>query len=204
MGLLKLAIIAVLAVLTLFAAAAAMVWFSFSGRIDRLSKLIPNASTQNSEFLSYSQLSPAYLRALQEAERGDSKVEPLQLARAVTPPSKTLKRELEELLLALRIELEFSKPEIVTMYVNQLYLGQNVVGLAAACRDYFQKDCSQVDLSEAAFLAGLATSPNRYLNHVELGVARRNEVLEAMRAHGTISSEEAAKAEAEPINIKRN
>lgn len=204
MRVLKPSTIAGLSLLAVFLAAAATVWFSFTGRIDRLRKLIPDSSAQNAELLAYSQLPPAYPQALQVAERGDSKVDPLQLARSVTPPSKTLKREAEELLLALRIELEFNKAEIVTMYANQIFLGQNVRGLAAACKDYFKKNCSQLDLSETAFLAGLAKSPNRYLNHMELAVARRNEVLESMRERGIIASEDAARAEAEPISLQHN
>jgi penicillin-binding protein 1A len=192
-------------VAAIFVASFATVWFHLSQPIAQLTSLIPDSPINDSPLLDFEHLPPQYSKAISAAEEGPGKAGlPIQLARAVTPPSKQLERELKELLLARRINLQFNHDEIVTMYANQINLGPGIPNLSVACFAYFNKDCRNLDLSETAFLAGLGKNPNLYLKHTDLAVARRNEVLDEMRRRGMISSQDAAAAEAELINIKQN
>jgi penicillin-binding protein 1A len=75
---------------------------------------------------------------------------------------KTLTRKLNEALLAIKIEHSLSKDEILTLYINQIYLGQRAYGFGAAARTYFGKPIEQINLAEAAMLAGLPKAPSRY------------------------------------------
>ena len=75
---------------------------------------------------------------------------------------KTLTRKLNEALLAIKIERTLSKDQILTLYINQIYLGQRAYGFGAASLAYFGKPLSKIDLAEAAMLAGLPKAPSRY------------------------------------------
>ena len=75
---------------------------------------------------------------------------------------KTLKRKINEILLAIKIERTLSKEEILELYVNQIYLGQRSFGFAAAANTYFGKNLDQLNLGETALLAGLPKAPSRY------------------------------------------
>src|SRR5215510_5872786 len=75
---------------------------------------------------------------------------------------KTLTRKLREVLLAYKIEANLSKDEILELYVNQIYLGQRAYGFAAASQIYFGKPLAQIDIAEAAMLAGLPKAPSAY------------------------------------------
>ncbi len=116
---------------------------------------------------------------------------------------RDLSRKILEAFMACRIELTFSKDEILDYYVNRIYFGSGYYGLEAAARAYFGKSASQVNLAEAATLAGLIRSPNRYspINNATGAVAQRNEVLDRMAELGYVSSSEAAAARATPLKI---
>src|SRR5581483_3011726 len=106
-----------------------------------------------------------------------------QLARqSFLTPDKTLRRKLQELILAAQIEQFFTKPQIVEMYLNKVYFGDGLYGVEAAARGYFGKHASELTLPEAALLAGLVKSPSSYAPTVSVrrAVARRNIVLQAM------------------------
>ena len=106
-----------------------------------------------------------------------------QLARqSFLTPDKTLRRKLQELILAERIENAYSKDQILELYLNKVYFGDGLYGAEAAARGYFNKHASELDVPEAALLAGLVKSPSSYAPTVSLprATARRNLVLQAM------------------------
>src|SRR5262249_25663705 len=110
---------------------------------------------------------------------------------------RSLARKLKEAAMAVILETRMSKNQIFSLYCNQVYLGQAgtyaINGFAEAAQSYFGKSLGSLTLSESAFLAGLLHAPNRYLLMRDLGsgVARRNQVLDAMVATGAISQEKA-------------
>ena len=86
----------------------------------------------------------------------------MQLARnTVLTSERTLRRKLKEVFVALRLEREFSKQEILTLYLNRIFLGQRAYGVGAGAQVYFGKDVGELGLAEAALLAGLPRSPSR-------------------------------------------
>jgi penicillin-binding protein 1A len=96
---------------------------------------------------------------------------------------RTLGRKIKEALLALDIEKRYSKDQILTLYANQIFLGHGAYGVEAAAQLYFQKPAAELDLAEAALLAGIIPSANnRYdpIRRPESALARRNKVLERM------------------------
>jgi penicillin-binding protein 1A len=114
---------------------------------------------------------------------------------------RDLSRKILEAIMALRIELTFSKDQILDYYINRIYFGSGYYGLEAAARAYFGKSAAQVNLSEAATLAGLIRSPNRYspINNPSGAVAQRNEVLDRMAELGYISSADEQAAKSAPL-----
>src|SRR6187401_1010156 len=94
------------------------------------------------------------------------------------------------------LETRLSKQEIFTLYANQIYLGQqsgvSIYGVGEAASSYFGKDVSQLTLSEAAFIAGIIRSPNRYnpYKNIDRVKERRNQVLESMREAGAITDQQ--------------
>ncbi|RPH64250.1 MAG: PBP1A family penicillin-binding protein [Acidobacteria bacterium] len=106
-----------------------------------------------------------------------------QLARqSFLTSDKTLRRKLKEAVLAARIEDQYSKHEILELYLNKVYFGEGLYGVEAASLGYFGKPASDLDVPEAALLAGLVKSPSSYAPTVNLerATARRNVVLQAM------------------------
>lgn len=118
---------------------------------------------------------------------------------------QTYRRKFRELLVALQIESQFSKREILEAYVNQIYFGPRAQGVAAAAKLFFGKTPGQLTIAEAALLAGLPKSPTRYnpLRHLERAKARQQVVLGRMVASGFIREEEAQAAEAEALSFAR-
>jgi penicillin-binding protein 1A len=119
-------------------------------------------------------------------------------------PEKKLERKIKEALLAIQIEKNFRKEEILEMYLNQVFLGHRRHGVEAASQYYFGKSAGQVNLPEAALLAGLPQAPSRYSprNNVPAATARRNHVLDRMATVGYITQEEADEAKATPIQLE--
>lgn len=122
-------------------------------------------------------------------------------------PQKTPRRKFQEVLLAIQIERHFTKPQIFTMYSNQVNLGHGNYGFQAAAQFYFGKPLNQLTLPEAALLAGLVQSPGAYspIQYSERAVARRNRVLAAMLDNQKISEEQYRRAKSAPLvlNIQR-
>lgn len=128
-----------------------------------------------------------------------------QLARnAFLTQERTLSRKAQEAVLALEIEREYSKREILEMYMNQIYFGQGAYGIQTASHVYFGKDVSDLTLAQAAMLAGLPQSPNYYspLTNLEAAKARQRTVLNQMAKYGFITQEEADAAAVEDLALR--
>lgn len=110
---------------------------------------------------------------------------------------RTISRKIKEAILALRLERTFSKEHILTLYMNQIYLGSRAYGVGSAALMYFNKPVSDLTLSECAFLAALLKAPNNRDNAVE----RRNYVLRRMVEEKYITQAQADAAAAEDLNI---
>ncbi len=123
---------------------------------------------------------------------------------ALLSPEKTYKRKIEELFLAVEIEKNYSKDEIITMYLNQVYFGSGAWGMDQASRKYFNKDINQVTISEAAMLAGLLQSPSALdpFKHYDKAMNRRNVVLGAMKEEEMITEEVYTAAKNEKIILE--
>lgn len=114
---------------------------------------------------------------------------------------KTYRRKLKEAVLAAYIEREYSKEEILELYLNKIYFGDGFYGAEAAALGFFGKRASELDVADAALLAGLIQSPSTYAPTINLNraIARRDVVLTAMLEVGSISKAEFAKAKAKKV-----
>src|SRR5436309_4513431 len=125
-----------------------------------------------------------------------------QLARNSLPlGGRTLSRKLLEAMVAFRIERQFTKQQILELYVNRIYFGTGCYGVETASQLYFGKSASKLNLSEAALLAGLIRSPNRFsrMQSPEGAAMQRNAVLDRMVALKKITPAEAEEAEREKV-----
>lgn len=128
-----------------------------------------------------------------------------QLSRGVfLTKEKKIIRKIREILLALQIEHQFSKQEILQLYLNEIYLGQGVYGVKTAAQKYFNKDLQDITTSEAALIVGLIPAPGRYNPFVnpDTALMRRNLVLRVMLEQGYISREIYDAALLEPLPTK--
>lgn len=122
-------------------------------------------------------------------------------------PDRTWKRKLQEAFMSLMLEQRLSKEEILTMYGNQIYLGQrggySINGFGQASRTYFGKDISNLSLAESALLAGIIRSPNYYspYSNPDRALARRNMVLEKMVEAGKLDRASAESTKKLPLGI---
>jgi len=126
----------------------------------------------------------------------------MQLARNLfLSPDRSFYRKVQETLLAIQIERRFTKPQIFTLYANQIFLGHGAYGYEAASEYYFSKPAKQLKLEEAALLAGLPKAPQYYspVTHPDRALKRRNLVLNAMLEDGKITAAQAAQARSKPI-----
>ncbi len=131
----------------------------------------------------------------------------MQLARNVFPEqltrAKTVRRKVWEIFIAREIEREFSKDEILEMYLNQIYLGDGSYGVEAAAQGYFGKSAAQLTPVEAAMLAALPKAPNSYnpRRNPDLALERRNLVLRLMADAGVLTLEESVRARGQTIGL---
>ena len=109
---------------------------------------------------------------------------------------RTMTRKLEELALAVQLERNYSKEEILELYLNTIYFGHGAYGVGEASRVYFGKEPKALDLSQCAMLAGLPQAPSAYdpISHPQEGAKRMTTVLALMAQEGYITPEEAAKS----------
>jgi penicillin-binding protein 1A len=126
----------------------------------------------------------------------------MQLARNLfLSPDRSFHRKVQETMLAVQIERRFTKPQIFTLYANQISLGHGAFGFEAASEFYFSKPARKLTLEEAALLAGLPKGPTLYspINHPERAQKRRNLVINGMLEDGKITAAEAADARSAPL-----
>ncbi|MFC4249949.1 penicillin-binding protein 1A [Sinimarinibacterium flocculans] len=139
-----------------------------------------------------------------EKSQGGSTIT-MQLARNVFLSSeRTFTRKFKEILLALRIERELDKPQIMALYLNKIFLGERAYGVGAAALVYFGRDVGSLSLGETAVIAGLPKAPSRdnpVANPVR-ATERRDYVLRRMRELGYISRAEYEEAVAEPLVVQ--
>ncbi|WP_375451036.1 penicillin-binding protein 1A [uncultured Devosia sp.] len=116
---------------------------------------------------------------------------------------QTWDRKIQEAILAVRIESTFSKDKILELYLNEIFLGLNSYGVAAAALNYFDKALYQLTLSEAAYIAALPKGPNNYhpFRRPEAAIERRNWVIDRMVENGYATLAEGQTAKAEPLNV---
>lgn len=128
-------------------------------------------------------------------------------------PARTVSRKIAEARVTYELERQYTKAQILEMYLNTIYLGRGVYGIETAADSYFGKNASQLTLAEGAFLTGLIHAPARYewtasdppqVRRARIADARgrRNFVLERMRILNLISADRAQRAEAEPLVVK--
>ncbi|MDQ3800290.1 MAG: PBP1A family penicillin-binding protein [Acidobacteriota bacterium] len=141
------------------------------------------------------------------ARQGGSSITQQLVKNLFLTPEKSLTRKAEEAYMSVILETRLSKEEIFTLYANQIYLGQQagvaIYGVGEAADAYFGKDVSQLNLAEAAFLAGIIRSPNRYnaYKNPERVAERRNQVLQSMLEVGEISPQQFEETKKLPINL---
>ncbi|UCH39823.1 MAG: penicillin-binding protein 1A [Gammaproteobacteria bacterium] len=119
-------------------------------------------------------------------------------------PEQTYTRKFNEILLALKIESEFSKEKIMELYLNKIFLGHRAYGISAASQVYYDKNLADLTLAQAAMIAGLPKAPSKYnpISNPERALTRRNYILGRMRILEYIDEEEFQLALNEPITAE--
>ena len=133
--------------------------------------------------------------------QGASTITQQLVKRSFLSDEKKLERKAQELWLSLQVERKYSKKEIFEMYINKIFYGEHAYGIATAAKTYFGKSLDELELHEAATLAGLPQSPSRYnpFKNPEGAENRRNTVLHLMNKHGYIT--ETQMKEAKSISL---
>ncbi|WP_417489755.1 transglycosylase domain-containing protein [Maricaulis sp.] len=118
---------------------------------------------------------------------------------------RTVRRKVQEVMLAFWLESRFTKDEILELYLNRVYFGGGAWGIEAAATRYFGKTASELNLGEAALLAGLLKAPSRYspVNDAQRAAARATVVLDLMAQTGRITEQERIDAAQTPIRVSR-
>ena len=116
---------------------------------------------------------------------------------------QTMSRKLAEMMMAFKLEQEYTKDEILELYLNQVYFGKGAYGVGTAAKVYFGKDVSELNLSESAALAGILKSPSNYAPHIDMNkcIQRRNLVLSEMYSNEFINEDEYTAAKAAKLNL---
>lgn len=140
-----------------------------------------------------------------ERARGGSTITQQVAKNLLLSDDYSITRKIREAILATRIENVLTKEQILELYLNQIFLGRNSYGVQAAARAYFDKDVADLDLHEAAFLAGLPQAPSRYnpATNPDLALNRRNLVLNMMLENEWITPAEHRAARAMPLGTTR-
>lgn len=181
--------------------------------LDRISPHLIKAvlSVEDQRFYEHSgadaiRVAAAALRNFKEGRRaeGGSTITQQLARQSFLSRDKTYRRKLKEVILAGHIESVYDKGDILALYLNKVYFGDGLYGVEAASRGYFAKPASELEVPEAALLAGLIQSPSSYAPTVNLerAVARRNVVLTAMQSTGAIDAETAKAARAAEVELE--
>jgi len=120
-------------------------------------------------------------------------------------PDQNVRRKVQELMLAVWLEMKFSKKEILALYLNRVYFGAGAYGIEAASQRYFDKSAKDLTVGEAALLAGLLKAPSRYspVSESERAAARATVVLNEMEEAGVITAAQREQAVTQPIIVSR-
>ena len=141
------------------------------------------------------------------ARQGGSSITQQLVKNLLLSPEQTWRRKIAEAYMSVILETRLSKQQIFGLYCNQVYMGQqagfSINGFGEAANAYFNKDVTNLNLQESAFLAGLIRSPNRYnpYTKIETATARRNQVLDSMAEAGAITIDQANVAKAAPLQV---
>ncbi|MCU5480383.1 penicillin-binding protein, partial [Bacillus cereus] len=178
---------------------------------DQIPKLVENAflATEDARFYEHSGVDfKGTARAVLVSLKGDygsqggSTITQQVIKNYFLSMEKTSKRKIQEIYLAYKLEQQYSKHEILEMYLNKINLGNRSYGIATAAQNYYGKELKDLTLPEVAMLAGLPKAPNNYdptkTENVQRATERRNVVLKLMNRHGYITKaemEEASKVE---------
>lgn len=119
---------------------------------------------------------------------------------------KSMRRKVQELLLAFWLEYKFSKEQILTLYLNRVYLGSGAYGIEAASQKYFQKTSRDLNIKEAAVIAGMLKAPSRYnpIASKERAMERARVVLKIMQEHGLISEADRSRILKMPLGKEKS
>jgi penicillin-binding protein 1A len=180
-----------------------------SVRIEQLPSFVPNAviAIEDRRYRSHFGIDPIGLvRAVAKNYTAGGVVEggstlTQQLAKNMfLSPERSLKRKVQEVVLAVWLETKFSKDQILEMYLNRVYFGAGAYGVDAAARRYFDREASELTLPQAAMLAGLLPAPSAYApnKNPEAARARAELVLAAMADQGFITADDLALARDKP------
>lgn len=120
-------------------------------------------------------------------------------------PDQNMRRKVQELMLAVWLEMKFSKQEILALYLNRVYFGAGAYGIEAASQRYFDKSAKNLTVGEAALLAGLLKAPSRYspVSESERAAARATVVLNEMEEAGVITAAQREQAVTQPVIVSR-
>ncbi len=145
----------------------------------------------------------AYSNLRGRSKQGGSTITQQLSKNVIGDNRRTMERKLTELFLAFRMENEFTKDEIMTLYLNRVYFGNGYFGLEAAANGYFGKPSSKLTISESVFLAGMVRAPSAYSPYTNYDriLQRRNWILASMLDDRIITPEEYTDAVAETIRI---
>jgi penicillin-binding protein 1A len=181
----------------------------------KMSKLLQQAviDAEDAQFyehggVSYWGLLRASLKNLRPGgwRQGGSTITQQVVKNLLLSPEKKLKRKLQEIYLAYRLDSTLSKDQILELYINQNNYGHGRYGCQEAAHFYFARDCADLDLAQAALLAGLPQSPTRLdpLHHPDAAKRRQIYVLEQMVHHGHATPDLAKRIASEPIKLVRS
>jgi len=148
----------------------------------------------------------AGLAQFQKAKSQGASTITMQVARNFYLSSeKTFTRKIYEILLALKIERQLGKDQILELYMNQIFLGQRAYGFAAAAEVYFGKPVQALTIAEAAMLAGLPQAPSVYnpVRNPQRAQRRQQYIIDRMAANGFITEAQAEAARAEPLRLRQ-
>ncbi len=182
----------------------------FFVELDEVSPYLPKAilAVEDAEFYTHVGVNPmAILRAAiinfqsGKATQGGSTITQQVIKRLVLSPERTYERKLKEAILAYRLEKALTKDEILTIYMNQTFLGSNAYGVEAAARTYFGRHAKDLTLAQSALIAGLPQAPSAYnpYRNPQAAKTRQLHVLSRMRTLDWISEADYQDAVQEPL-----
>ena len=153
---------------------------------------------------------------MRDSSQGGGSTITQQLAKTLYPRVETTSKnpfvkagtmiwiKLKEWITAVKLERNYTKDEIVAMYLNSIFFGSNAYGIKSASETFFSKTPAELNVQEAAMLVGMVNKPTRYnpVLHYDLAMSRRNFVLGQMEKAGFLSEEQKAEAQATPIELR--